>query len=201
MEGNNRLFAVPKSELIEYSSERRRSLKVLVIDAGDGWPGGGAGGSSPTAAKDQNGVLWFPTESGIAGVDANQIETNAPPPPVVMDRTLADKNVVVSAGQAAPGRGDLEFHYAALSLSAAEKVRFRYMLEGFDKKWIDAGSRRIAYYTNIPPGKYTFRVAACNFACDSEGFGLRRQPRSRSNCFPTSIRRIGFTDHARLNCW
>ncbi|HEY3915855.1 MAG TPA: triple tyrosine motif-containing protein, partial [Verrucomicrobiae bacterium] len=61
-----------------------------------------------------------------------------------------------------PGRGELEFHYTALSLSAPEKNRFAYKLEGVDREWIDAGSRRTAYYYNIYPGQYRFHVIACN---------------------------------------
>jgi len=61
-----------------------------------------------------------------------------------------------------PGRGDFEFHYAGLSFVDPDRVSFRYVLEGFDRDWIDAGSRRVAYYTNIPPGRYVFRVRAAN---------------------------------------
>ncbi len=56
----------------------------------------------------------------------------------------------------------MEIHYASLTFLALEKVTFKYKLEGFDKDWVDAGSRRVAYYTNLPPGTYRFRVAACN---------------------------------------
>jgi PAS domain S-box-containing protein len=59
-----------------------------------------------------------------------------------------------------PGKGQLEFQYTALSFIAAERIHFKYMLEGFDKEWVDAGTRRAAYYTNIPPGDYRFRVMA-----------------------------------------
>ncbi len=55
-----------------------------------------------------------------------------------------------------------QFDYAGLSFTAPQKVRYRYMLEGFDHQWTDAGARRTAYYTNIPPGQYTFRVQAAN---------------------------------------
>ena len=63
---------------------------------------------------------------------------------------------------AEPGRGDLVFRYTGLSFLAPEKVRFRYKLEGYDRDWVDAGDRRAAYYSNIPPGRYTFRVKAAN---------------------------------------
>ena len=83
--------------------------------------------------------------------------------------------------QMAVGQGEVEIHYAALSYTAPEKVRFKYMLEGFDKEWVDAGSRRFAYYANLPPGQYKFRVVAGNIdgpwneAGTSVGFYL--QPR------------------------
>jgi signal transduction histidine kinase len=72
------------------------------------------------------------------------------------------------------GHNHFQFDYAGLSYVAPQKVRYRFMLEGFDHQWTDAGSRRIAYYTNIPPGHYTFRVQAANNDGDwnTEGAGL-----------------------------
>ena len=67
-----------------------------------------------------------------------------------------------SALRVAAGHVHFEFDYAGLSFVAPQKVRYRYMLEGFDHGWTEAGARRTAYYTNIPPGKYTFRVQAAN---------------------------------------
>jgi signal transduction histidine kinase len=61
-----------------------------------------------------------------------------------------------------PGRHRVEFHYSALSLVAPEKVRFRFILKGFDKEWGDTGTRRDVAYTNLGPGKYQFCVTACN---------------------------------------
>ena len=69
----------------------------------------------------------------------------------------ADSSIAVPAGH-----NHFQFDYAGLSFVAPQKVRYRFMLEGFDHNWTEAGSRRIAYYTNIPPGHYTFRVQAAN---------------------------------------
>jgi signal transduction histidine kinase len=66
-------------------------------------------------------------------------------------------NVTVSSGL-----HRLEIHYAGLSFTAPERVRFRYRLEGFEKDWVNAGTRRAAYYTKVPPGRYRFQVLACN---------------------------------------
>jgi signal transduction histidine kinase len=59
-----------------------------------------------------------------------------------------------------PDNAKIEVHYSVIQLRSQERVRFRYMLEGFDKSWTDASSRRVAYYTNLPPGSYQFRVKA-----------------------------------------
>jgi Y_Y_Y domain/Histidine kinase/Histidine kinase-, DNA gyrase B-, and HSP90-like ATPase len=89
------------------------------------------------------------------------------PPPVAIERFAADEQdqPLHAAGDsiAVPaGHNHFHFDYAALSYVAPQKVRYRFMLEGFDHNWIEAGSRRIAYYTNIPPGHYTFRVQGAN---------------------------------------
>jgi hypothetical protein len=78
---------------------------------------------------------------------------------------------VVANGRALPaGRSltlgltqrNIEIHYTALSFRAPQRVRFRYRMEGFDADWVDADTRRVAYYTNLPPGAYRFRIVACN---------------------------------------
>jgi len=78
---------------------------------------------------------------------------------VLIDKVRAD---ATHFPVAPPGRGEIEIQYAALSFLEPERVRFRYRLEGFDQGWVDAGSRRVAYYTNMPPGAYVFRVIAAN---------------------------------------
>src|SRR5581483_1330253 len=101
---------------------------------------------------------------GVVVINPENIRYNSLPPPVIIEQSLINKSAV-SPGphlRLPPGQGELELHYTALSLLAPEKVSFRYKLEGFDKEWIDAGTRRVAFYTNLPPGEYRFRVTACN---------------------------------------
>jgi len=83
---------------------------------------------------------------------------------VLIEQVLIDKKEITRRDTArlAPGKGEIEFHYTGLSLLAPQKVYFKYQLEGFDKEWVNAGTRRAAYYTNLPPGPYRFRVTACN---------------------------------------
>jgi PAS domain S-box-containing protein len=85
-------------------------------------------------------------------------------PQILVERITADKHEVANDGAMVlpPGKGQLEFGYTATSFIEPQRTRFKYMLEGFDKDWTDAGDRRTAYYTNIPPGQYRFRVIACN---------------------------------------
>jgi len=97
-------------------------------------------------------------------VDPKKISTNTLPPPVHIEEVSINQHVfdVRHAAEAPPGRGDLAFRYSGLSFLAPEKVRFKYKLEGYDLEWVEAGDRRAAYYSNIPPGRYTFRVKAAN---------------------------------------
>jgi signal transduction histidine kinase/ligand-binding sensor domain-containing protein len=123
--------------------------------------------SHPSAWRSRAGQLWFATPRGLVEVDPAHFPVNTIPPPVVLERLQVDdvSQPLHGAGswlKVSAGRVHFEFDYAGLSFVAPQKVRYRYVLEGFDHGWTDAGTRRAAYYTNIPPGKYTFRVQAAN---------------------------------------
>ncbi len=126
-----------------------------------------AANSHPSAWRSREGRLWFASSDGLVEVDPAHFSLNAVPPPVVLERFVVD-DVEQPRGSAdarlrvAAGHVHFEFDYAGLSFTAPQKVRYRYMLAGFDHAWTEAGTRRAAYYTNIPPGKYTFRVQAAN---------------------------------------
>jgi len=123
--------------------------------------------SHPSAWRSHDGRLWFATPKGLVEVDPAHFQINALPPPVALERFAVD-DVDQALRAADPslkiqaGHNHFQFDYAGLSFTAPQKVRYRYMLEGFDHQWTEAGARRTAYYTNIPPGKYTFRVQAAN---------------------------------------
>jgi diguanylate cyclase (GGDEF)-like protein/PAS domain S-box-containing protein len=120
--------------------------------------------SHPAAFRTNDGRLWFGTNNGLSVVDPTTLTTNTLPPPVPIETVIVDRVAFDPATPivAEPGNGDVEIRYAGLSFLAPEKVRFRYRLELYDRDWIDAGTRRIAYYTNLAPGRYRFRVMACN---------------------------------------
>ncbi|MGD1064759.1 MAG: two-component regulator propeller domain-containing protein [Terracidiphilus sp.] len=126
-----------------------------------------AANSHPSATRSQDGHLWFATPRGLVEVDPAHFPVNSVDPPVAVERFAVDDLDQAMLGSNAPpkiaaGHVHFEFDYAGLSYTAPLKVRYRYRLEGFDRDWTDAGTRRTAYYTNIPPGHYTFRVQAAN---------------------------------------
>lgn len=123
--------------------------------------------SHPSAWRTRDGHLWFATPRGLAEVDPAHFPVNTMPPPVAVERFAVDDVELALGGangatRVEAGHNHFQFTYAGLSFVAPQKVRYRYMLEGFDHAWTEAGTRRVAYYTNIPPGRYTFRVQAAN---------------------------------------
>jgi signal transduction histidine kinase len=123
--------------------------------------------SHPSAWRSRDGHLWFATPKGLVEVDPAHFPVNTVPPGVALERFSVDDiaEPLHAAGfvmRIPAGHVHFEFDYAGLSFVAPQKVRYRYMLKGFDKTWTEAGARRTAYYTNIPAGSYTFFVQAAN---------------------------------------
>jgi signal transduction histidine kinase len=118
----------------------------------------------------------------VATVDPAHLAANLVPPLVSIEQLSVDDEPQKDTDTVSiqPGHGRLAFEYAALSFIAPQKVRFQYRLEGFDRNWVDAGGRRTAYYTNLPPGHYTFRVKACNndgvWSVRPASLAIRMQP-------------------------
>ena len=121
--------------------------------------------SHPSAWRGQGGRLWFATPKGLVEVDPAHFPVNTVPPPVSVERFAVDdtnQGLPAESLRIPAGHNHFQFEYAGLSFVAPQKVHYRYKLEGFDHEWTDAGARRTAYYTNIPPGHYVFRVQAAN---------------------------------------
>src|SRR5208283_1210671 len=116
------------------------------------------------ACKSLDGRIWFPNPNGVVEIDPAHIPASQIAPPVHIERVRANgrefvrnQNPVVP-----PGQGELEFHFSATSFVAPQKVQFRYQLEGYDKDWVEPKDRRLAFYTNLKPGRYKFHVIAAN---------------------------------------
>jgi signal transduction histidine kinase/ligand-binding sensor domain-containing protein len=116
----------------------------------------------PAAWQTSDGSLWFGTRKGVAIVDPAHLFVNRVPPPVAIERFTVGDVEQHNGARIPPGQTRFAFEYAGLSFLAPSRVRYRYRLEGFDKQWTDAGGRRTAFYTNLPPGSYRFHVQAAN---------------------------------------
>lgn len=118
----------------------------------------------PTAIEDTEGRLWFSTSAGFFSIDPSHIAKNPVPPQLKIESLNVDGKIFVpSAELKIPELSQaIRIDYVGLSLTMAEKVRYRYKLEGVDKVWQDAGVKRQALYTNLQPGRYRFHVIAAN---------------------------------------
>lgn len=163
---NKGIYEISRQALIDYTDGKTEKLSCRVYTKSDGLRTSQCNGSSqPAGALLSDGRMMFPTARGVAIADNSETtKANPVPPPVVIEKVLALNESVKMQEilKMAPGKRRFQFHYAALTYIEPEKVRYRYKLEGFDEDWIEAGSRRTAFYTNLPPGDYTFRVLAAN---------------------------------------
>lgn len=139
-------------ELLAVESELPDAIKSLNLSR-----------SFQPAAGGADGVVWFVTMHGIARVDPRLIGRNRLPPPVVIRSVVADDSAYSTRGLTLPPlTRTLRIGYSGLSLVDPAQVQFRYRLDGWEDRWHDAGSRREASYTDLRPGRYTFRVTASN---------------------------------------
>jgi len=163
MTGNRGIHSVKKRQLIDFAEGKRESLTSVNFGVEDGIKDREGNGAFPTGYQKRDGTIWFPTAGGIAIVDPNNIKTNETKPNVHIEKIVADGiKIDISDSYFSADSEKIEIHYTATSFVDPKKVIFKYRLEGFDREWVDAGQRRTAYYTNIPPGVYRFTVKACN---------------------------------------
>ena len=152
------LFLLNKHNVDDFFRGKTGHVECRPYEGPEGY------GQEDSACRTLDGRIWFPGSKGVLVVDPRNVPINQAVPPVhvygihasgaELDRS---KPIILK-----PGHKELEFSYTALSFISPEMVRFRYKLEGLDRNWIEAGERRLAYYANLPPGRYTFRVIACN---------------------------------------
>ncbi|MDQ2774896.1 MAG: hypothetical protein M3Y57_08235 [Acidobacteriota bacterium] len=158
---NRGVFSVSKRQLNDFAEGRIQRVTPRVYSTADGLKSRECnGGFQPAAWRLKDGRLAFPTMSGLALTTPAQLGGKRNPVSAVIEKVIADQTDF-PAGRPVivlPGRGQLEFQFTAPVFTNPEFVQFSYMLEGFDKGWTEAGTRRAAYYTNLPHGEYRFRV-------------------------------------------
>ena len=163
MSGNRGVYRAVRKELNDFADGRLPSITSISYGVEDGMKINETnGGSQPAGWKAADGKLWFPTIKGVVAIDPSNL--NPVPPVVHIEQVLIGQSPadLWQPIRVRPGQGDLEIHYTGLSYTAPDKVRFKYKLEGYDPDWVDAKERRVAYYTQVTPGAYTFKVMAAN---------------------------------------
>jgi ligand-binding sensor domain-containing protein/signal transduction histidine kinase len=162
MSCNKGIYRASLQELNDFADGRIKAVNSYNYGVADGMLSRECNGAMPAGWKTHDGRLWFPTVKGVVVINPQQRDMSQPL--VAIEQALVDRAPVhvKETLQIKPGQENLEIEYTALSWSRPRQVRFRYQLEGLDHNWIDAGTRRTAYYSYLPPGEYTFKVIADN---------------------------------------
>lgn len=172
---NRGIVSISKHELELVAAHKLASPHVTSYGVQDGMKNHECnGGFQPAGWQTRDGHLWFPTLKGVAVVNPKETEAYKVPYPAFIEHVRAGKTQVLGNPEFVIPNSQkrLEFQFAAPGSSAPGKLQFSYMLEGFDKDWIQAGPRGLANYTNIAPAHYRFRVLACiDGQCSSNGSG------------------------------
>lgn len=157
------LLSISFTELDRWWREPSAVLKVQLLDSFDGAQPASSGWS-PNASRSPDGRLWFANESVLQLMDPARSGNNRIPPLVQIEKIVADDTTLSATTPLLlrPRTRNLEFDYTSSSFSVPQKAQFRYQLDGYDKDWQEAGRRRQAFYTGLPPGRYVFRVTASN---------------------------------------
>jgi signal transduction histidine kinase len=159
------VLRLPPGEADRALADSEYHLRYRLFDQQDGLPGMITKGTSGTlVTRTGDGRIWVATDGGLATIEPRDISQNVAAPPVLIEAVRIDGRELAPADEIAvpPRSADLEIDYTATSLSIPERVRFRYQLEGTDETWREVGTRRRAYYSRLPPGRYRFRVMASN---------------------------------------
>jgi signal transduction histidine kinase len=170
---NTGLLRTKRSALNAFAKGETEVVPFRSFGAADGLPTRECSqGSQPSACRTADGTLWFATVRGLAHVQPSQVVLNTNPPPVIIESISVDGTLQHSKTLRAPipeslvipaGKESLEIRYTALNLSAPDKSRFRYRLEGHETKWTEvSGEVRVVHYSKLPPKDYRFRVLAAN---------------------------------------
>jgi len=160
------LARIAGEDLAAWIADPRRRVAPRVWGGADGVPllAMTPAYFNPPVATGPDGKLWFVSGADVQVIDPGHLPFNALPPPVRIETLVADqKPYTVGEGLRLPPLvRDISIEFSALSLVDPKSMQFRYKLEGYDSDWHDTIDRRLASYTNLPPGNYRFRVTASN---------------------------------------
>ncbi len=175
------VFHLAKKDLTSFFSGKLPRLSAVSLNLSDGLPALECpGGFQPAGCRSRDGRIWVPTLRGLAVMtptkpqptagsrkSANPLSTPTPAsagtPPVHIESISIDgapEDPAEGRLELLPGRHRYEIRYTGIHLGAPARVQFRHKLEGFEKKWVEAGTRRVATYNYLPAGRYQFEVQA-----------------------------------------
>jgi signal transduction histidine kinase len=155
------IIRLPKQQFEMAVGDPGYRVRYTLYDSADGVSDTPVCYGEPHAARDRDGKLWFTSLSGAVVIDPVRMRDPSAAFSPRIERLVADDVVLAADSTSLPARtAKVEIDYTAISLSAASKVRFQYRLDGFDTSWVEAGTRRQAFYTNLGPRHYRFQVRA-----------------------------------------
>ncbi len=158
------IFRTLKQDLEDYAKGTVSFVRSVSHGKAYGLSVGERNGGNPAGWKTRDDKMWFPTTRGVVVLDSESLQAPVAQQPVYIEQVKVDREPVglLSEAELGPGLLEIEFRYTAINFLSPNGVRFRYMLDGFEKEWSPSGTERSARYTHLPPGRYTFRVAAQN---------------------------------------
>jgi len=160
----NGIFRVSRENLNAFADGKSARVQCEVFDGLESVKFADRTEQGFSGAKTLDGRIWFPNLRGVVMIDPANFFTNQIAPQVHVEEVLVDGRELKGKGAAIlqVGARRVEFFFTALSYIAPKKTQVRYLLEGFDPQWIDAGAHRSVTYNNLPAGRYAFRVQAAN---------------------------------------
>jgi ligand-binding sensor domain-containing protein/signal transduction histidine kinase len=173
------IFRVAKSELMTFAEGRAKFINCTAYGHLDGLPSLECSGSyQPACWRSSDGQLFFTTLKGVVAVHPKEMAPNRMAPPVYFEQAVVDgveqpfgrkvirtapgRESIMATLELPPGQRQLELRYTGLSLASPDRVRFRYRMQGLNRDWVEAGTRRTVQYSFLRPGRYTLQVIACN---------------------------------------
>ena len=163
--GNKGVYRIKEQSLEDFAEGKSHSYSFDAYGTADGMKSRETNViGSPSIWKMRDGRIVFTTVAGAAIVDPGKIRLNTVPPRVVLEKFSADNTPRDMHTEIAlpPGTGNLEFQYVGITFIGSDRVQYRYKLEGYEKEWVNPGTRNAAYYTHLGPGNYAFHVIAAN---------------------------------------
>jgi signal transduction histidine kinase len=156
------IFSTDRRELDAVASGRTGPVAIVPYGTDEGMESSQMnGGVESAGCRTASGEIWFPSVKGAVRIDPRQLHLTPAAPVLIENLSVGDHSLTMSPEmKIPPGQGKLEIAYTSPTLRSPDRITFKYKLEGFDKDWTAPPKRRVAAYTNLPPGNYTFRVAA-----------------------------------------